>query len=255
MERSAAAEATASKPGLLQSFDPRVKVAGLLGLLVSSALAHRLLVILDVFGVALILALLSRISWRMLAKWGWASALVFSGPLALPAVFLTPGRIIFRLPLFSWPVTAQGMAGATLLIARVETAVTLSLLLILSTPWPRVLKAMRALGAPVVLVTILGMTYRYIFLLLATAHDMFEARQSRRVGALMAAEARRFATSCIGVLLGKSLQLSSEAHLAMISRGFRGEVYSLDEFAMRPRDWMALAAFAGLIIIAIWTGK
>jgi energy-coupling factor transporter transmembrane protein EcfT len=41
----------------------------------------------------------------------------------------------------------------------------------------------------------------------------------------------------------------------MLSRGFRGEVYSLDEFTMRPRDWMALAAFAGLTIIAIWTGK
>ncbi|MBO0725352.1 MAG: hypothetical protein J2P52_07110, partial [Blastocatellia bacterium] len=74
MERSATAEATASKPGLLQSFDPRVKVAGLLGLLLSSALAHRLSVILGVFGVALILALPSRISWPVLAKRGWAGA-------------------------------------------------------------------------------------------------------------------------------------------------------------------------------------
>jgi cobalt ECF transporter T component CbiQ len=254
-EHSAAAEATAGKPGLLQFLDPRVKVAGLLGLLLSSALAHRLSVILGVFGFALILALLSRISWRLLAKRGWAGALLFSGSIALPAVFLTPGQIIFRLPLFDWPVTAQGITGAASLIARVETAVTLTLLLILSTPWPRVLKALRALGAPVVLVVILGMTYRYIFLLLAAARDMFEARQSRTVGALKTAEARRFATSCIGVLLGKSLQLSSEAHLAMLSRGFRGEVYSLDEFTMRPRDWMALAAFAGLTIIAIWTGK
>jgi len=254
LEYTAAAEATASKPGLLQFLDPRVKVAGLLGLLVSSALAHRLSVVLGVFGVALILALLSRISWLVLAKRGWAGALLFSGSIALPAVFLTPGRIIFRLPLFDWPVTEPGMAGAALLIARVETAVTLTLLLILSTPWPRVLKALRALGAPVVLVVILGMTYRYVFLLLGAARDLFEARQSRTVGALNAAEARRFATSCIGVLLGKSLHLSSEAHLAMLSRGFRGEVHSLDEFMMSPRDWIALAAFAGLAIIAIWTG-
>jgi len=255
MEHSAAAEAAASKPGLLQRLDPRVKVAGLLGFLVSSALAHRLSTILGVFGAALILALLSRISLRRLAKRGWAGALLFSGSIALPAVFLTPGRIIFRLPFLDWPVTTQGIISAALLIARVETAVTLSLLLILSTPWPLVLKALRALGAPVVLVVILGMTYRYIFLLLAAARDLFEARQSRMVGALKAAEARRFATSSIGVLLSKSLQLSNEAHLAMLSRGFRGEVYSLDEFAMRPRDWMALAAFAGLAIVAIWTGR
>lgn len=255
MEYSAAAETTASKKGLLQRLDPRVKVAGLLSLLVSSALAHRLSVVLGVFGVALVLALLSRISLLGLAKRGWAGALLFSGSIALPAIFLTPGRIIFRLPLFDWPVSAQGVAGAALLIARVETAVTLSLLLILSTPWPRVLKALRALGAPVVLVMILGMTYRYIFLLLAAARDLFVARQSRMVGALKAAEARRFATSCIGVLLGKSLQLSNDAHLAMLSRGFRGEVYLLDEFEMQPRDWLALAAFAGLTVIAIWTGR
>jgi len=254
LEYTAAAEATASKPGLLQFLDPRVKVVGLLGLLLSSALAHRLSVVLGVFGVALILAPLSRISWRVLAKRGWAGALLFSGPIALPAVFLTPGRIIFRLPLFDWPVTAPGMIGAAMLVARVETAVTLTLLLILSTPWPRVLKALRALGAPVVVVVILGMTYRYVFLLLVSARELFEARQSRTVGALKAADARRFATSCIGALLGKSLHLSSEAHLAMTSRGFRGEVYSLDEFTMCPRDWMALAAFAGLAIIAIWTG-
>jgi cobalt/nickel transport system permease protein len=255
LEHSVAAEATAGRPGLLQGLDPRVKVAGLLGLLISSALAHNISAVLGVFGVALTLAPLSRISWLALAKRGWAGALLFSGPVAAPAVFLTPGRIIFRLPLFDWPATAQGMTVAALLIARVVTAVTLTLLLILSTPWPNVLKALRALGAPVVLIVILGMTYRYVFLLLAAARDLFEARRSRMVGALEAVEARRFATSCIGALLGKSLQLSSEAHLAMLSRGFRGEVYSLDEFKMRMRDWMALAGFAGLAIVAIWAGR
>ena len=32
----------------------------------------------------------------------------------------------------------------------------------------------------------------------------------------------------------------------MQARGFRGEVYLLDDFQMQPRDWMALAAFAAL---------
>src|SRR5262249_36140026 len=154
MEHSAAAEGAATKPGLLQGLDPRVKVAGLLGLLISSALARRLAIVLVVFGVALLLALLSRISWRGLAKRGWAGALLFRGSIAAPAVFITPGRIMCRLPVLDWPVTAQGMSSAALLIARVETAVTLTLLLVLSTPWPRVLKALRALGAPVAPVAI-----------------------------------------------------------------------------------------------------
>ena len=69
-----------------------------------------------------------------------------------------------------------------LLVARVETAATLSVLLILCTPWSHVLKALRVLRVPVVFVVILGMTYRYILLLLQSAHDMFESRRSRMVG-------------------------------------------------------------------------
>ena len=56
---------------------------------------------------------------------------------------------------------------------------TLAFLLILTTPWPYVLKAMRTLGVPVVVVAMLGMTHRYIFVLLQTATQMFEARRSR----------------------------------------------------------------------------
>ena len=44
-----------------------------------------------------------------------------------------------------------------------------------------VLKALRVLRVPVVVVVVLGMTYRYILLLLEIAHEMFEARRSRTV--------------------------------------------------------------------------
>lgn len=87
---------------------------------------------------------------------------------------------------------------------------TLSLLLVLSTPWAQVLKALRALFVPSVLVVILGMTYRYIFLLMQTAREMLESRQSRTVGRLTGSERRRVATASVGVLLGKTMELSSE---------------------------------------------
>src|SRR5262249_5373851 len=81
-------------------------------LLISSALAHRLSAILVVFVFALSLATLSRISWLGLAKRGWAPALFFSGAIALPAVFITPGRVLYRLPALDWPVTAPGGSRA-----------------------------------------------------------------------------------------------------------------------------------------------
>jgi cobalt/nickel transport system permease protein len=255
IERALYAEELARADGVLQRLDPRVKLVGLLALVVAAALARNILVILGLFGVAIMLALLSRVPIRTLATRVWISALLFTGTIALPAIFITPGRIVYRLPLLGWPVTAQGIGAATYLITRVETAATLALLLILCTPWAHVLKALRVLRVPVVFVVILGMTYRYIFLMLQTAQDMFESRQSRMVGTLEGADARRLAGASVGVLLSKSVQLSTDVYMAMLSRGFRGEVYTLDDFQMQPRDWAALAAFLALAALAFWLGR
>jgi energy-coupling factor transporter transmembrane protein EcfT len=69
------------------------------------------------------------------------------------------------------------------------------------------------------------------------------------------AENRRLAIASSGVLLHKTLHMSNEVYLAMQARGFRGEVYVLDDFAMRARDWLALAAFATLAGVAILVGR
>jgi len=254
-ERAFYAEELARTAGLLQTLDPRVKVCGLLLLLLDAALARNLLTILCVFAVALALAMLSRVPVRTLATRAWLGAFLFTAVIALPAVFITPGRVVFRLPLLGWPMTQQGIQSALYLVARVETAVTLSLLLVLCTPWTQVLKALSSLGVPVVFVVILGMTYRYVFLLLQTAREMFESRQSRTVGALDGPTGRRLAAASAGVLLARTFQLSGEVYLAMQSRGFSGEVYTLDDFGMRRRDWLALVAFVLASAALLWLGR
>ena len=56
-------------------------------------------------------------------------------------------------------------------------------------------------------------------------------------------------------LLSKSFQLSGEVYLAMQSRGFRGEVYVLDEFEMKQRDWAAFALVLATAAAAVWAGR
>ncbi len=111
------------------------------------------------------------------------------------------------------------------------------------------------LRVPVVPVVVLGMTYRYILLMIATAREMLESRRSRMVGRLDAQEGRRMAISAAGVLLSKTMQLSGEVYLAMQSRGFRGDVYVLDEFRMDGRNWMALLLLFALAAAALWAGR
>jgi cobalt/nickel transport system permease protein len=252
-ERAAIAEQVAFSEGALQRVDPRVKVAGLFALIVVVAASRRLSVIAVLFVIAAFLAAASNVRMRRLVGWVWLPVLFFTGAIALPAIFLTPGRPIAVLGIAA--ITAQGLRAAAFLIGRAETASTFSALLVLTTPWPWVLKALRIVRCPMIVVAILGMTYRYIFVILQTALEMFEARQSRTVGALPLAERRRLASSAAGVLLSKSIQMSGEVHQAMRSRGFRGEVHLLQDFRARPADWYWLAGFVLLIAAAFWYGR
>jgi cobalt ECF transporter T component CbiQ len=253
--RAMDADTLARSGGLLQGLDPRVKLAGLLALILAAALSVKLWVIAAIFCVAVSFAGLSGLPLARLVAPVWISALTFTGAIAVPAIFLTPGAAVYQMPLLAWQVTAQGLTTAAYLILRVETSATLALLLVFTTPWTHVLKALRILRVPVVFVVVLGMTFRYILLLLETAHEMFESRQSRTVGRLSGSEQRRLAVSSGGVLIAKTFQLSGEVFLAMQARGFRGEVYVLDEFHMNGRDWAALALFAGLAGGATWAGR
>src|SRR5579885_1308974 len=255
MEHAFYAEQPARADGLLQQMDARVKLVGILALIVSAAAAQRLSVIAALFVVTVALAALSRVPFSLLLKRVWIAVLLFTGVIAFPAPFVTPGEVVFQLPGFGWKVTAQGLVSAGYLVLRVETAATLCVLLVLTTPWNHVLKALRVLRVPAVLVTVLGMTYRYLFLLLQNAHDMFESRRSRIVGELNGRERRKLAAASAGVLLSKTIDLSSDVYLAMQSRGYRGEVPLLDDFRARSLDWAMLAGFAAVSVAALWWGR
>ncbi len=255
VEHALDAEDIAKTRGFLQCLDPRIKFVGIAGLVVATAMVHKLWTIGMIFAVALALGAASRVSPLLLGKRVWVPVLLFTGVIALPAPFVTPGRVVCHLPGLGWPLTAQGLMSASYLVARVETAATLTVLLILSTPWIHVLKALRVLHVPALVVVIIGMAYRYIFLLLDNARDMLESRRSRMVGEMAGADYRRLAAASVGVLLSRTVHLGGEVYSAMLARGFEGEVYLLDDFRTRALDWIMLGFFAALAAAAIYYGK
>ncbi len=252
MDHALDADDVARRDGFLQKLDPRIKLTGLLTLIVVAIAVKSLLVLGGLFLIAVAFALASQIPISRLAKQVWIGVLAFTGLIALPAIFLVPGDVLVRVPLLSWPITLQGLRSAAFLTGRAETAATFSLLLILTTSWPHILKALRICRVPTILIVILGMTHRYIFIFLQTAIQMSESRRSRMIGTLPPRDRRQVATATAGVLLGKALHLSTEVHLAMISRGYRGEVHLMDDFRTKPIDWIALAGFATVAALAMW---
>jgi cobalt/nickel transport system permease protein len=177
LTRAMLSEETAHQRGLLQSLDPRVRVAGLFSLVLAVTLSRKITVIAILFAAAIVLALLSRVRLMTLLKRVWLVVLGFTGVIALPATLITPGTPIAHLG--SASITEQGLRAAVLLILRVETAVTFTTLLVLCTPWAHVLKSLRALRLPKEAITMLAMTYRYVFLLVETATQMLDSRRSR----------------------------------------------------------------------------
>jgi cobalt/nickel transport system permease protein len=246
IQESMFADETAAGPGWLQSVDARIKLAGFLLLILSCSFSHDMapIAFLLLFSIVLVAgsSLFSFSFFRRL----WFFIPLYTALIAIPALFLTPGDSIARLPGIGWIVTEQGLRTALLLVLRVTTTVSFLLLLILTTRWAMLLKALRFLGIPHLVVFMLAMTHRYIYVLLHSTSTLFLARQSRRVGPEAWRGAKEWMGTIAGALLGKSYSLSSEIYLAMVSRGFKGEPVLLSDFKTQPRDWLWLSLFSVL---------
>jgi cobalt/nickel transport system permease protein len=235
----------AAGPGLLQRVDPRVKLGLLLVLLVSAGLVHHVEVLAGIYACTLVLAWSSRLPTGPFVKRVWLFVPIFTGVVLLPATLsvVTPGHVVVEL--WSWRgtpqgFTAQGLTSAVLVVTRVATSISLVVLLTLTTPWTRLLAALRSLGVPRMFVMIIGMAYRYIFVLLSTVTDMYEARKARTVGAQAHdRDARAFLSASAGNLFGKAHHLSEEVHQAMVARGYHGEPHLIETFRLTTLDLTA----------------
>lgn len=258
LESTVFADEMARLPGLWQGIDARAKIVAALGLILAASLARQIPTLLVLYGLALLIAAAGKIPLGFFVKRVWLFLPFFTAIIAAPAIFsfVTPGRPL--LTLLSDPpiaITEQGLRTATLLLLRVATSVSFAVILVLTTRWGTLLGALRSLRIPQVFVLILGMTYRYIFLLLHVVNDMFLARKSRLVGRAPGQAERLWIAGSIGVLLGKSYQLSDDVYMAMVSRGFRGEARLLEPLSMRPADWLCMiAALAVPALVLVMRG-
>jgi cobalt/nickel transport system permease protein len=249
----------AAQRGLLQTVEPRVKLVGMLALLVTAGLVHHVAALAAVYALALVLAAASRVSLAFFVKRVWLFVPLFTGFVVLPAMFsfVTPGHVV--VPLGSWfghPVglTRQGLTAAAVVVSRVGVSVSIVVLLTLTTRWNRLLGAVRALFVPKLFVLVLGMAYRYLFHLLSAVTDMYEARKARTVDrrAVGTASGRSFVAASAGALFGKAQALSEEVHMAMVSRGFDGEVRALSPTRVGRVDVMWALGMAMVAVAVLW---
>ena len=185
---------------------------------------------------------------------------VIALPFALAAVtiiFTTRGEARVTFPFLFWhlSVTDQGLIHFASIVVKSWIAVQMAILLSTTTPFPDLLRAMRDLRLPRLLVTVIGFMYRYIFVLADEALRLMRAREARsadpegRGGGTVLWRARVLG-GMVGSLFLRSYERSERIYNAMLSRGYAGEIRTLREGPVRRAD-VALTAIFLLCLTAI----
>ena len=253
LETVVSTEDISHRKGLLQNLDPRIKLVSFLLFIITVSLVHSLPVLGVIFVLIFLISSASKVSPGFFLKRVLIFVPIFTLLIAIPALFLTPGQPLMNLA-GKVTITQQGALSAGFLLLRVTNSLSLGVLLILTTPWSNILVALRWIRVPAILVDILGMTYRYMFLLLHSTNSMFLARRSRVIGSFSGSENRRWLGRALATTMAKSQRLSEDVYLAMLSRGYQGEVRVLNEFSLKRRDyvWMSFSLIA--IVTLFWVG-
>lgn len=225
-----------SRSCTLYGFDPRIKLASTVALVVVLSFMRDVIALTVALFFVLALLAISRLPVLHFLK-------VFS--MALPFIAVTSLAMLFT----SGPQPALAMA------LRVSTSVISLLLLVTTTPFFDVLKALRWFRVPYIFCALLLFTYRYIFVILEELELMNMARRSRGFslkGSLLSKDIFQTVSFTAGMVLVRSYERSKRIYNGLLARGFQGEIHTLKGLTARPRDLWYIAAFAAVIIMILF---
>ena len=198
------------REGFLQKVDARIKLLGVLLLLLASVSNFDLPKTFTIFFSTLILAKLSNIRIKLLLSRIWLFTL-FAFIIVIPRAFIGVKDFYF--------LNFNEFVYAIIFTFRVMTAITLLQLLILTTPFNQILVALKSFKIPEQFVFILGLTYRYIHLMFSELLRILIARESRRVKRTSSVEVWRVGGKSLGSFFIRTFEKGERVQLAMSARG------------------------------------
>jgi cobalt/nickel transport system permease protein len=243
-----------SQNGFFQRIDARVKVLFLLFFILIVSLKRDVLPETCIWIFVFVLTLFSRLSILKVYRRVLLLGFVFGFLVALPSAFnlITKGEIILpivRLPkpynfwIYHIPtdigLTREGIYGVAMLTMRVINSLSLSFLVLYTTPFHEIIRALKVLKVPDSFLIIITLCYKYIFIFSKTVEDMHLAKKSRILRELNPAEAREWIAGRMAFIFRKSRLRCEEVFKAMIGRGFSNSIKFYGFGKMRLPDWFA----------------
>jgi cobalt/nickel transport system permease protein len=243
----------------IHQLDPRVKLPLALAFIVTAALlppgAWPAYVLL--FAVALSVVILSGLGFGYVYKRALLAAPFVLA--ALPLLFTVQGPALLSFDIGPWTLTLTqpGLVRFVSVALKSWLSVQVAIVLAATTAFPDLLAAMRALRLPRLLVAVVGLMWRYLFVLVDEVFRIMRARDARsgapaeragRIGGSIPWRAK-VTGGMAGNLMLRSFDRSERIYAAMASRGYDGEVRGLPRPPVPPLAWAALAA--GLLFLLL----
>jgi cobalt/nickel transport system permease protein len=232
-------------------WDTRYKLVGLLVLVFTFSFIRDLRLLLAMLLLTVAMCIISRLPARFILKWlRFPSVIILVIVLTLP--FLSGEKVIASLgPL---ALHQEGLLAALLIAIRFICIVTTGITLLGTTPLINSIKAMRALGLPLIMADMALLTFRYLHELGQDLSQMLTSMRLRgfRQHQLSPGGLRTLAWLS-GSLLVRSYERSEWIYKAMILRGYGQSPHPHEEFQTHAGDVFILGAIV-LIATALIVG-
>jgi len=257
-----------SPNGFFQKIDGRVKVLFLLFYIIIISLKKTFVSEIYIWIFILALVLLSRLPiltfYRRVIFFGFIFGFLIALPSALNVI--TKGEMILPLVKLSKPyhfwvyhipaevgMTKEGIYGVMRLTMRVINSLSVSFLVLYTTPFPEMMKALKVLKIPDSFLIIITLCYKYIFIFSRSVEDIYLAKKSRMIREEGSKETREWIVGRLAFVFRKTQLRCEEVFKAMIGRGFSDTIRLSGFKRMRTADWFsgALLFSAGLLFLLI----
>lgn len=243
----------------IHRLDPRVKFILAVAFILTTSLVPTAVwpVYILLLATSLSIMLLSQLGVAFVFK---RAALALPFVLAaFPLLFTVKGAALARFNLGEWQlvVSQPGLERFASIALKSWLSVQMAIVLASSTPFPDLLAAMRTVKVPRLLVAIFGLMWRYMFVMADEALRLMRARSARsgqmdqpglKSGRSVAWRAR-VTGGMAGNLFLRAIERSDRIYMAMLARGYDGEVRSIPLPAIGAFHWLTL--FAGLALLAL----
>lgn len=147
-------------------------------------------------------------------------------------------------------ISRSGSHQALAILTRAIASLSCLYFVMLTIPFTELLQTLRRIGFPVLLTDLLLVMYRFIFVLLDTATELWTAQQARG-GYRTVAIGMKSLALLIGQLLKRTLENYRQVSLSLASRGFNGEFRVWHESRYHPSKRYTIEAIFGCAILIV----